>query len=328
MKHSILSVAVFFAALGNAQALQTVGNGGDILKCMESPGKTEATYVLDELDFAYQPVATVDYFKMNQALQKALPRFYSEYVDFLSNWASYQNNMEPYLENVIWEKSEYLKLTELEDEVLPFAIPDHCKKYQAIYRVQPTGSEQVFLFHHSSLFNGSTLKEEQYSWILMHEFLWGKLPDAFSIRMVNQYFHSPDFVAAANEGDWPQIREFLKTWNLDSEVRRPCQLSISGTGPLYQVNFGIDSNSNAMLETEEFTEVKLKEENAKTMTFEFERPVPSGKGKIHFALAVIGEAKETMDVIVNCGEQTAVDILDMPTMFRGQSNMLTGVFAE
>ena len=79
MKHSILSVAVFFAALGNAQALQTVGNGGDILKCMESPGKTEATYVLDEL-ICVPTGSDCGLFQNESGTQKALPRFYSEYV--------------------------------------------------------------------------------------------------------------------------------------------------------------------------------------------------------------------------------------------------------
>ena len=79
MKHSILSVAVFFAALGNAQALQTVGNGGDILKCMESPGKTEATYVLD--GWICVPTSSdCRLFQNESGTQKALPRFYSEYV--------------------------------------------------------------------------------------------------------------------------------------------------------------------------------------------------------------------------------------------------------
>ena len=208
-----------------------VGNGGDILICRPSAlNPFNGYYLLDYVatyDYATGnsdviPAEDVPFQKILAALKEKLPPLGFDLASYALDADQQIGRSADFTRTHIW-MPERLGLTDLQDEYLFSKIPVNCytddtsmKPFlvQAVFREERPVST---VYHYDSLQVAELHRQSelQYSFLLLHEWLWYYSANANIVRDLNRYLHSSKFLnATASEAK-------LVLLNLGMNLSRP-----------------------------------------------------------------------------------------------------------
>ncbi len=166
-----------------------VGNGGDVIECAGRPmGEPPGLYTLDYLLAPPQAaLAAVPLEKIQSLLLRLYPplgRHLKEFVRLIENTDA--------TEMYVWSANPF-GLVDIDDEAVIAILPPECgsgptKRWQQVVVQQEVGQKRL-LTYDSKLFARLRLDPVQYSYLIIHEWLWSMSKSATQVRMANQVFH-------------------------------------------------------------------------------------------------------------------------------------------
>ncbi len=184
------------------------GNGGDVIYCNEtnSNGQTaKRLRVLDSVlmggENAFQSVYRNSYKEakdqMINHLSKTFPVFATNLKDFWDNYESKGNIQE----GIFWISGIP---KDIKDENLQVYLPKNCElELQAVVRVQETSilNKELLRFYYEPRYLKTLAedKSDEFSWMIVHEFLRDFMKDAEKIRLANAFLHSEDFLKSSED---------------------------------------------------------------------------------------------------------------------------------
>lgn len=234
MSFKLRMLALLILTMGFSGAARAggsvVGNGGDILRCKPDSSSPFNGYFL--LDY----VATFDHSSNNsdiilddprplqtvaRVLQQKVPKLGSALQSFILDLEAQYLGKPDYLRQHIWI-GQRLGLGELSDEYLVQKIPENCymnfeKRQldltQAVVREErPTAT--LYRYDELQVRELKRQSELQFSFLIVHEWLWYYSPNANVVRDVNRFLHSKDFQAKS------AVEVFRILQNLGMDVDR------------------------------------------------------------------------------------------------------------
>lgn len=206
MKKSIVLFTLMNVFAGQlALANKEAGNGGDVLKCLKSEqSKFEGLLSLDYL-VTYNPmnqnadIVNLKSWKESAArIQGLLTRFAPKKAESWREFVELAENFSDYSKRRIWVAGP-TALIRLEDENLVRVIPQNCRVdkaglptgiLQTVIRQQNGKGGQVRYQIDSEMLSELRSEPTQFSFLMVHEWLWDFFDDASKIREVNRFLHS------------------------------------------------------------------------------------------------------------------------------------------
>lgn len=188
-----------------APAAFDVGNGGDVVSCPPAEGQPYAgLYALDflatESDSA-SPLVPVESWQSSRSRIESLLRdkapalraSFARFSDLVLNSSDYRA---PY----VWEESKF-GLVDLKDEQLVARLPENCRSgehasvIQAIIRQNPSFSGTaptsfIFRYDPKILLDLQATSPLQFSFLMVHEWLWDLSKNVDRNRRINRFLHS------------------------------------------------------------------------------------------------------------------------------------------
>ena len=104
---------------------------------------------------------------------------------------SFLNRKKSNDKNIYYWRESPGELIDIKDDNINFKILDNCKRIQAIERRQGNMYDDQIVFYYNDEVI-SKLKNDQISWLILHEYLWSKLDNAQEIRDLNEILHKKD----------------------------------------------------------------------------------------------------------------------------------------
>lgn len=171
------------------------GNGGDIVKCVENG---IASYrVLDSVVIEENSLYTLKVYKDSEKafaqiykkLDETYPLLARSFSEFLLNYQG-----KPRLNSVmpLWTKG---RLDQIQDENLKSLVPSHCDA-DPIQTVSLFKKPTPMYYYDPSLMDLIRNQKDEFSWLMIHEWLRLFIDDSHQIRLVNGFFHSEEFLAS------------------------------------------------------------------------------------------------------------------------------------
>ncbi len=206
-----MKLSIFFGLLAvnfSAHAGVTVGNGGDAVVCEESPASSYTGYY----SFDYMMTLKEDNSDLPEFSdwagyrQRILQLFAEKYPDLERLFLDFASRVpgedlvppdQIFLQERIWLEAIY-GLVDLQDEQAIRKLPPNCYKsgeventlkvVQAVIR-QP--GENVIIYNYDpDVLRRLKSRPLQYSFLLVHEWLWDLVGDPEVVRRLNRFLHS------------------------------------------------------------------------------------------------------------------------------------------
>ncbi|MDA8793015.1 hypothetical protein N9N67_07205, partial [Bacteriovoracaceae bacterium] len=234
-KFKILLFALLLCSFVNAKpAGDEAGNGGDVAYCNKSAvNELEGYYVIDHLIALNTNMFTLYDFKQSELDQRmnevmtniskkssflaaTLKAFYRDFKDQLIKGGKETFTLRKWVE-------VYSALKDINDEDLAYSLPKNCLQLkQAVFR-KKVGNLLNYFVHRKELLK--SLSPKNFSWLIVHEFLWDFTEEVEVIRQVNAYFHSNELLSDSKK----IFEQRIDDWSIGKEGKK--KLYASGTFP-------------------------------------------------------------------------------------------------
>lgn len=191
----LIAVHSFAARRGSTGGGDGVGNGGDVVWCSASEHMSAGLYSLDFVatlessDYNRLLVPVKSWEESYRRIWRVMATTISPQLaqDFLNFARGVMSNASS---SRMWIKFKF-RLYDIKDENLLFDMPENCrqKHYQAVIRKKMGGT--IIYYYSPSILK--RLKKEsplQFSFLMVHEFLWDRMTDSEAIRETNRILHS------------------------------------------------------------------------------------------------------------------------------------------
>lgn len=205
MQNLLLSFIVFFSFIDASLASGSyVGNGGDTILCKSSPENNfQGHYTLDYLlEFRETNLGPLEITTFSQTLDRLNLFLGMKYPELLTHFNQF---MEGVRDNQVkhgrhWVEEES-KLIDIEDENIQKLIPVNCleekngeyrlKLHQTVIR---EAIKDPIIYHYDKkiLEELEAKNPLQYSFFIVHEWLWDLTRDVRTVRTLNWLFHSEE----------------------------------------------------------------------------------------------------------------------------------------
>jgi hypothetical protein len=199
-----------------AHAADVVRNGGDVVTCDPVPGAAfVGHFVLDYLVAASSDPAAVgelsgeNVYELATRLDQQLFDYADKFGDFLAQARGQIGEAPQFSQAYVWKKAT-LGLRDVTDEQLNLAgpLPDNCyvgtgdarkvRLRQTVARESLPGNRGVLLNYDPAAFAQIENDEPQWSFMMVHEWLWSHADDAFAVRNLNWLVHTEHFRELSN----------------------------------------------------------------------------------------------------------------------------------
>ena len=205
MQNLLLSLIVFFSFIDASLASGSyVGNGGDTILCKSSPennfqGHYTLDYLLEFRETNLGPLEITDFSETIDRLNLFLGQKYPELLTHFNQFMeAVRGNQVKHGRHWLEEES---KLIDIEDENIQKLIPANCldekngeyrlKLHQTVIR---ESIKDPIIYHYDKkiLEELEAKNPLQYSFFIVHEWLWDLTRDVRSVRSLNWLFHSEE----------------------------------------------------------------------------------------------------------------------------------------
>jgi len=219
-----LTLMLFFNPYVTAQA-GTEAHGGDVVRCSSSAENgLNGIFALDYvagLDLRQQPTHPAPVNSWTESKQRLMDVLKWKAPALLSSFQEFASSVETngLLGKRIW-RGGFGELVQLADEELVRHVPANCRTFtdqgrpQAIQAVirQQLASKLVYEYDESILRELDS-RPLQYSFLMVHEWLWDHFKSAAVIRQVNHFLHSTEIEQLTAI----QVQAILKEFGLNLE---------------------------------------------------------------------------------------------------------------
>ena len=175
----------------------SVGNGGDAIYCYASEqnnfsGYYTLDYIVASAEIQKHPSSDEALDAIEEQFQKKIPQL----AESLSVFREAAQKSSKISDRYYW-KPDQNGILSIEDEQLKEKLPRNCMDksnpnkvnlIQLVRRLEQ--GNQIKFFYDSAVMDKIRNNGNQYSWILVHEWLWNFFDNAESIRQFNEYLHS------------------------------------------------------------------------------------------------------------------------------------------
>ena len=213
----------------------TVGKGGDTIKCDPSSlndfsGHYTLDYLLESNSGAYQTAPNLNFEILKNKLTRYFGANHPELAKSLDNYSQSLFKKDASLGR-IWTKTE-TKLFDIKDEEIIKRIPENCLELEAgkfVLKLQQTVIRQSFKDFIEYNYDESILLEQrknnplQYSFFLVHEWLWDFTRNIEAVRKLNWILHSSKLEAVSAD----EFRIYLERINFGILDLPVCERGVS-----------------------------------------------------------------------------------------------------
>ena len=194
-----------------------VGNGGHVVKCLESQSNDWVYKTLDEVASPYSLRSDFtelywrerleiileqlkNYQTRNPEHQQKISELAKDFEDYFQSFLNFGERVGKYQ----WKYSDGRNRFVQDHKFLDEQLPDNCNFYQndmfsqyiQVSHRMALGPDRVDFLLDGALATGIT-RNYGLSWVLVHEWLWGHLDNAHNIRKVNAIIHSEFFKSSS-----------------------------------------------------------------------------------------------------------------------------------
>lgn len=205
--NSLFSFLLIFVMFKSSDLLAgtAVGNGGDIIFCEKSTENPFYSYY--SLDYFVNVVLKnrtselIESDSFEEIISHIYKNIYKHNTSMAESLLFFVSQMynEDYTQNYVWEIEPY-GLAPLSDEMLVSVIPDNCVKekdskpniIQSIIRITKP-SLKIFSYDAKLVNNLKSISQMQFSFLILHEWLWNFTDNADTNRRINFLMHTKKF---------------------------------------------------------------------------------------------------------------------------------------
>jgi len=187
---------------GSLSADQEVGNGGDAVKCDWTEDSEEGYYFLDYIIARERQDAVGGLKKFSKPqfalddIKKKLENSVPTLGKSLEQFMKVQNQAmggkrQSRTARIVWMK-ERRGLISIKNKRLIAKLPSNCREIYQVIRRSPRVN-QTYFYYDPWLLKKIKGNSDQFSWLMVHEWLWSHTQNIQLVREVNEYVHSADF---------------------------------------------------------------------------------------------------------------------------------------